>query len=36
MRTGLDYLSLGPFLLAKDAQPPWREDSDWTKTFPLD
>jgi len=36
MRTGLDYLSLGPFLLAKDAQPRWQEDSDWTKTFPLD
>jgi carbamoyltransferase len=36
MRTGLDYLCLGPFLLAKDQQPSWRETADWTKTFPLD
>jgi len=36
MRTGIDYLSLGPFLLAKDAQPRWQESGDWTKTFALD
>ena len=36
MRTGIDYLSLGPFLLAKDEQPTWQETGDWTRTFPLD
>jgi carbamoyltransferase len=36
MRTGMDYLCLGPFLLAKSAQPPWQDDGDWTRTFPLD
>jgi carbamoyltransferase len=36
MRTGMDYLSLGPFLLAKAAQPRGRETDDWTKSFPLD
>jgi carbamoyltransferase len=36
MRTGMDYLSLGPFLLAKAEQPSWRETGDWTQTFKLD
>jgi carbamoyltransferase len=36
MRTGIDYLCLGPFLLAKSEQPSWRETGDWTKTFALD
>jgi carbamoyltransferase len=36
MRTGIDYLCLGPFLLAKAEQPRWQDDGDWTKTFELD
>jgi carbamoyltransferase len=36
MRTGMDYLCLGPFLLAKSEQPGWQDDSDWTRSFPLD
>jgi carbamoyltransferase len=36
MRTGMDYLCVGPFLLAKDEQPRWRENQDWIKSFPLD
>ena len=36
MRTGMDYLCLGPFLLAKADQPSWQESGDWTKTFKLD
>jgi carbamoyltransferase len=36
MRTGMDYLCLGPFLLAKDQQPIWQETGDWTRSFPLD
>jgi carbamoyltransferase len=36
MRTGMDYLCLGPFILAKSEQPPWSDDGNWTRTFPLD
>jgi len=36
MRTGLDHLVLGPFLLDKSLQPPWKEDGDWRKEFQLD
>jgi hypothetical protein len=32
----MDYLCLGPFLLAKSDQPSWQESGDWTKTFKLD
>ncbi len=36
MRTEMDYLSLGPFLLAKGEQPAWQDDQDWPAAFPLD
>ena len=36
MRTHIDYLVLGPYLLAKDAQPEWKETSDWRTEFQLD
>lgn len=36
MRTNMDYLALGPFLLDKTDQPPPREDASWMKTFELD
>ena len=36
MRTHIDYLVLGPFLLAKDDQPAWHEDGDWRNEFALD
>jgi carbamoyltransferase len=36
MRTHLDYLVLGPFLLDKTAQPHWKEDAEWEKEFQLD
>ncbi|HEU5320836.1 MAG TPA: carbamoyltransferase C-terminal domain-containing protein, partial [Methylomirabilota bacterium] len=36
MRTHLDYLVLGPFLLEKSAQPEWTETSDWRREFQLD
>jgi carbamoyltransferase len=36
MRTHLDYLALGPFLLDKQEQPPWQEAGDWRKEFQLD
>jgi carbamoyltransferase len=36
MRTGMDYLCLGPFLLAKSEQPRWQDESDWAREFPLD
>jgi carbamoyltransferase len=36
MRTHLDYLVLGPFLLDKTAQPQWKEDGEWQKEFQLD
>jgi carbamoyltransferase len=36
MRTHIDYLVLGNFLLAKDDQPEWQETGDWRKEFALD
>jgi carbamoyltransferase len=36
MRTHIDYLVLGPFLLSKTAQPEWKESAEWQKEFPLD
>jgi carbamoyltransferase len=36
MRTEMDYLILGPFLLDKKAQPPLPERGDWRQEFQLD
>jgi len=36
MRTNIDALVLGPFLLEKNAQPEWKEDLEWQKEFQLD
>jgi carbamoyltransferase len=36
MRTEMDYLVLGPFILEKKDQPPLKEDSDWRKEYELD
>jgi carbamoyltransferase len=36
MRTHIDHLVLGPFLLDKAAQPEWKETSDWRQEFQLD
>jgi len=36
MRTEMDYLVLGPFLLEKKAQPEWTEKRDWRQDYQLD
>lgn len=36
MRTEMDYLVVGPFLLAKKAQPAFQESGDWRKEYQLD
>jgi carbamoyltransferase len=36
MRTHLDYLAIGPFLLAKSDQPASPMDETWKKQIPLD
>jgi carbamoyltransferase len=36
MRTHLDYLVLGPFLLDKVGQPEWKESGNWKQEFQLD
>jgi carbamoyltransferase len=36
MRTHIDWLAVGPFLLAKTDQPQWRETGDWRREFQLD
>jgi carbamoyltransferase len=36
MRTEIDYLVVGPFLLSKAEQPRWSESDDWRARFPLD
>jgi carbamoyltransferase len=36
MRTHIDYLVLGSFLLSKARQPEWKEASEWQKEFQLD
>jgi carbamoyltransferase len=36
MRTHIDYLVVGPFLLDKTCQPEWKEGEDWRTQFQLD
>jgi carbamoyltransferase len=36
MRTHMDHLVLGPFLLARASQPKWEEADDWRTEFQLD
>ena len=36
MRTHIDHLVLGPFLLDKARQPAWKERADWQRQFQLD
>lgn len=36
MRTNIDALAIGGFLLDKTNQPAWREDEDWREAIPLD
>jgi carbamoyltransferase len=36
MRTHIDYLVVGPFLLSKEDQPEWEEEGDWREEFQLD
>jgi carbamoyltransferase len=36
MRTHLDYLVLGPYLLEKAGQPEWKESGNWQQEFQLD
>ncbi|MGH7380701.1 MAG: carbamoyltransferase family protein [Candidatus Methylomirabilales bacterium] len=36
MRTHIDYLVMGPFLLDKKDQPEWKESKDWRQEFQLD
>ena len=36
MRTEMDYLAIGPFLMTKTEQPTWQDDQDWESAFPLD
>jgi carbamoyltransferase len=36
MRTNMDQLVLGPYLLDKKQQPPLREDVDWRSLYELD
>ena len=36
MRTHIDYLVLGPVLLAKDQQSAWKESDEWKLEFQLD
>jgi carbamoyltransferase len=36
MRTEMDYLVLGNYLLDKKGQPPWQEEKDWREEFELD
>ena len=36
MRTHIDYLVLGPYLLDKTQQPEWKESAEWQREFQLD
>jgi carbamoyltransferase len=36
MRTHIDALVLGPYLLSKTEQPEWKETEDWRREFQLD
>ena len=36
MRTNIDVLVIGPFVLEKSTQPEWKETSQWQQEFQLD
>ncbi len=36
MRTNMDYLVMGNFIIEKERQAPLKQDSDWKKEFELD
>jgi len=36
MRTHMDYLCMGSFLLDKTQQKPWKDEFDWREEFELD
>ncbi len=36
MRTNMDYLAMGSFLISKKDQPEWKEKEDWKKTIESD
>ncbi len=36
MRTNMDYLAIGPYILDKKEQPEWQEEGDWRDEFQLD
>ena len=36
MRTEMDYLVVGDYLIRKAEQPDWKEQGDWKKEFKLD
>jgi carbamoyltransferase len=36
MRTHIDFLVIGPYLLDKTKQPAWKETADWRSQFQLD
>jgi len=36
MRTEMDYLVLGSFLLRKEDQPPWQDKGNWRQDYVLD
>ncbi len=36
MRTHIDYLVVGNYLMAKEDQPEWQEEGDWRQEFQLD
>jgi carbamoyltransferase len=36
MRTNMDYLVVGPYLLDKTEQPEWKEEVDWREAIELD
>lgn len=36
MRTDMDYLVVGPYLLAKPDQPEWHEEGEWRDQYELD
>jgi carbamoyltransferase len=36
MRTDIDLLAMGTFLLDKQLQPQWSENADWREVIPLD
>ena len=36
MRTNMDLLAIGPYILEKSTQPVWTESPTWRDTLPLD